>query len=101
MLNPKWTSPSAQSPTVSATNPFKFLVVTRVLATAIMVPMLVLYSGFIGMIGGYLNVHANEQTSFTTFFEDAFESISFLDIFSSLFKAIVFGFTIGITGYFN
>lgn len=86
---------------VSATNPFKFLVVTRVLATSFMVPMLVLYTGFIGMIGGYLNVHANEQTSFTTFFENAFESISFLDIFSSLLKAIVFGFTIGITGCYQ
>src|SRR3954447_27040099 len=39
---------------VSATNPFKFLVATRVIATTFMVPMLVLYTGFIGMIGGYL-----------------------------------------------
>jgi len=86
---------------VSATNPFKFLVVTRVIATTFMVPMLVLYTGFIGMIGGFLNIHANEQTSFTTFFENAFESISFLDIFSSIFKAIVFGFTVGITGCYQ
>jgi phospholipid/cholesterol/gamma-HCH transport system permease protein len=86
---------------VSATNPFKFLVGTRVIATTLMVPMLVLYTGFIGMLGGYLNVHANEQTSFTSFFQDAFQSISFLDIFSSIFKAIVFGFTIGITGCYQ
>jgi phospholipid/cholesterol/gamma-HCH transport system permease protein len=86
---------------VSATNPFKFLVVTRVIATTFMVPLLVLYTGFIGMIGGFLNIHANEQTSFTTFFENAFESISFLDIFSSIFKSIVFGFTVGVTGCYQ
>jgi len=86
---------------VSATNPFKFLVVTRVIATTFMVPLLMLYTGFIGMIGGFLNIHANEQTSFTTFFENAFESISFLDIFSSIFKSIVFGFTVGVTGCYQ
>jgi phospholipid/cholesterol/gamma-HCH transport system permease protein len=86
---------------VSATNPFKFLVVTRVLATTFMIPLLVSYTAFIGMMGAYLNVHANELTSFTAFFEDAFESISFLDIFSSLFKSMVFGFTIGIVGCYQ
>ena len=86
---------------VSATNPFKFLVVTRVLATTFMMPVLVLYTAFIGMIGAFLNVHHNELTSFTSFFEDAFVSISFLDIFSSLFKSIVFGFTIGIAGCYQ
>jgi phospholipid/cholesterol/gamma-HCH transport system permease protein len=86
---------------VSATNPFKFLVTTRVIATTLMVPMLALYSGFIGMLGGFLNVYANEQTSFISFFQNAFESISFLDIFSSVFKATVFGFTIGITACYQ
>jgi phospholipid/cholesterol/gamma-HCH transport system permease protein len=86
---------------VSATNPFKFLVVTRVIATTFMMPILVLYTACIGMLGAYLNVHANELTSFTAFFEDAFDSISFLDIFSSLFKSIVFGFTIGIIGCYQ
>ncbi len=86
---------------VSATNPFKFLVVTRVMATTFMMPVLVLYTAFVGMMGAYLNVHHNELTSFTAFFEDAFESISFLDIFSSLFKSLVFGFTIGVAGCYQ
>ncbi len=86
---------------VSATNPFKFLVVTRVMATTFMIPLLVLYTAFVGMMGAYLNVHHNELTSFTAFFEDAFESISFLDIFSSLFKSLVFGFTIGVAGCYQ
>jgi phospholipid/cholesterol/gamma-HCH transport system permease protein len=80
---------------VSAVNPFKFLVVSRILATTLMVPMLMCYTGFVGMLGAYLNVHQNELTSFISFFQAAFDKISFLDIFSSLIKSIVYGFTIG------
>jgi len=86
---------------VSATNPFKFLVVTRVLATTLMLPMLMCYTGFVAMLGAYLNVHANEQTSFTSFFQQAFARITFLDIFSSLIKSIVYGFTIGVVGCYK
>lgn len=86
---------------VSATNPFKFLVVTRIVATTTMIPILAMYMGFIGLIGSYLNVHQNEQTSFAAFFQHGFSSISFLDIFSSLFKSIVFGFTIGVAGCYQ
>ncbi len=86
---------------VSATNPFKYLVVTRVAATTLMLPVLMLYSGFVGMMGSYINVYANEQTSFTAFFESAFSTISFLDIFSSVFKSVLYGFTIGVTGCYQ
>lgn len=83
---------------VSATNPFKFLVVSRILATTFMVPVLTCYTALIGLMGGYLNVHANELTSLPSFFQKAFESIVFLDIFSSLLKSVLFGFTIGVVG---
>src|SRR4051794_30685556 len=69
---------------VSAVNPFKFLVVSRVLATTIMIPILTFYTGLVGMLGSYINVHTNEMTSFVAFFEQAFEKITFLDIFSSI-----------------
>ena len=86
---------------VSAVNPFKFLVVSRVLATTLMIPMLMCYTGFVAMLGAFLNVHQNEMTSFITFFQQAFEKISFLDIFSSLVKSIVYGFTIGMVGCYK
>ena len=86
---------------VSATNPFRYLIVTRILAITLMLPVLVLYTGFIGMIGSYINVHANELTSFTAFFKSAFGTISFLDIFSSVFKAMIYGFTIGVAGCYQ
>lgn len=86
---------------VSATNPFKFLVVSRVLATSFMLPILMFYMAFISMIGAYLNILVNEDTSLVAFFVNALENISFLDFFSSLIKTIVFGFSIGIIGAYQ
>jgi phospholipid/cholesterol/gamma-HCH transport system permease protein len=86
---------------VSATDPFKFLVVSRILAITFMLPVLVLYTGLIGMLGSYLIVHSNEQTSMIAFFKTAFMSISFLDIFASIFKATIYGFTIGVAGCYQ
>ena len=86
---------------VSAINPFKFLVVTRVVATTLMLPVLMMYTAFVAMMGSFLDVNANEQTSLTTFFENAFGSLTFLDFSASLVKTIVYGFTIGIVGCYK
>jgi len=86
---------------VSSTNPFNFLVITRVVAITFMLPILVSFFAFVGLMGAYLNVHKNELTSFSTFIQNAFGQISFLDLLASLIKSIVFGFTIGIVGCFK
>lgn len=86
---------------VSATNPFKFLVVSRVMATTCMIPLLTMYTACVALLGAYLNVHQNELTSFATYVVQVFDAITFLDIFSTLIKSVVFGFTIGITGCYK
>lgn len=86
---------------MSAVDPFKFLVVTRVLATTFMIPLLVMYMSLIGLLGGYFNVHMTEHTTFATFIHDALSRISFLDYTASLTKAVCFGFTIGIVGCYK
>ena len=86
---------------VSSIHPFKFLVVTRVIATTFMVPLLVAYMAFLGLLGSYLNVHQNEQTSYKAFIADAFGKLSFLDLSASTFKAVVYGFTIAIAGCYT
>src|ERR1700748_1565599 len=83
---------------VSGTKPFKYLVCTRVLATTITIPILATFTGFVAMLGGYLNVATNEGTSWTTFVTQFFDPLSFVDFIASLAKAIAFGFTIGIVG---
>lgn len=86
---------------VSAINPFKYLVVTRVLATTIMIPVLTIFCISIGLLGSYVNIHAEEATGFISFFNGAFSSLSFLDVSSSLIKSAFFGFTIGIVGSYK
>lgn len=89
---------------VSGTKPFKYLVCTRVIATTIAIPLLATYVGFIALLGGFLNVNMGEGTSFSTYMQQVFEPLTFIDFEASLAKAIVFGFTIGIVscyqGYF-
>jgi phospholipid/cholesterol/gamma-HCH transport system permease protein len=86
---------------VSAINPFKYLVVTRVLATTLTIPILSLYCSCVGLYGSYVNVHSEETTSLISFYQSAFSSISFLDIFTSVTKATIYGFTIGIVGAYK
>lgn len=86
---------------VSAINPFKFLVVTRVTATIITIPILSFYCIVVGLMGAYMNIHAEEATSFITFYQNAFSTITFLDLSTSVVKALVFGFTIGIVGSYK
>src|ERR1700741_900571 len=75
---------------VSGTKPFKYLVVTRVLATTLTIPILSTYTAFVALMGGYVNVAVNEGTSYTTFMEQVFEPLTFVDFVASLAKAIVF-----------
>lgn len=86
---------------VSAINPFKFLVVSRTLATTLMVPALMLYCCFVGMLGSFLNVHGNEATGLASFLKAGFSTISYLDVFSSVAKSFVFGFTIAIVSCYQ
>lgn len=86
---------------VSAINPFKYLVVSRVVATTIAIPVLALYCSFVAMYGSYLNVHAEETSSLISFYQNAFKSITFLDISTSVVKTVVYGFTIGIVGCYK
>jgi phospholipid/cholesterol/gamma-HCH transport system permease protein len=86
---------------VSAINPFKYLVTTRVIASTITIPILGLYCGFVALLGSYTSVHANEATSIVSFFHNGFSTITFLDVFTSVVKSIVFGFTIGMIGCYK
>jgi phospholipid/cholesterol/gamma-HCH transport system permease protein len=86
---------------VSAVNPFKFLVVSRVIATTIMIPMLMMYTAVVALLGSFIDITMHEQTSFITYSKNAFSSITFLDLTSSLIRALLFGFTIGMVGCYK
>ncbi|MCF3110273.1 ABC transporter permease [Niabella sp. CC-SYL272] len=86
---------------VSAINPFRYLVMTRVLACTVCLPLLMCYNGLIALVGAFVDIHLNEQTSMDTFIQNAFTNISFLDLAASLVKALVYGFTIGIVSCYQ
>ena len=62
---------------VSAVNPYKFLVVSRVLATTFMVPVLTIYFGLLCGLGSYFQVHLADQTSFSMFIQGFFDKLYF------------------------
>ncbi|MEO8472802.1 MAG: ABC transporter permease [Chryseolinea sp.] len=86
---------------VSAINPFKYLVATRICATTVTIPVLSLYCICVGLLGSYVNVHNEEATGVVSFFQHAFSSVSFLDLFTSLSKSLAYGFTIGVVGCYK
>ncbi|MFM9911668.1 MAG: MlaE family ABC transporter permease [Chitinophagaceae bacterium] len=86
---------------VSGTNPFKYLVVTRVLAATLMLPVLVLLGDAISLYGSYLGVNVQGNTSFQLFFSQVFNSLSFSDILPAYFKSFFFGFAVGIIGCYK
>jgi phospholipid/cholesterol/gamma-HCH transport system permease protein len=86
---------------VSGTNPYKYLVVTRVLATTLMLPVLVLLSDAISLYGSYLGVNIRNVTSFRLFFTQVFDNLSFGDVLPAFVKSFFFGFAIGMVGCFK
>lgn len=86
---------------VSATNPFKYLVVTRVLASTLMLPILVIFADASGIIGSWAGVNIKGSVNFVLFISQAFASIDFIDLFPSFVKTVVFGAVIGIVGCYK
>lgn len=86
---------------VSAINPYKYLVVTRILATTLMIPILVIYADFIGLVGGYIGYNIHGNISLFRYFADAFENLEFLDLIPAFIKTFFFGYFIGLIGCYK
>ena len=86
---------------VSGTRPLSYLVVTRIMATTLMLPILVVFADVIALLGSFLMVNSINNSSFQLFFNDVSVSVTYLDIFSSLIKSAFFGFAIGIVGCYS
>ena len=86
---------------VSATNPFKYLVVTRVLASTLMLPVLVLFADASGILGSWVGVNIKGNVNLVLFISQAFASIGFIDFFPALIKSFVFGTVIGLVGCYK
>ena len=86
---------------VSGTNPLNYLVVTRVLATTIAVPLLVIYTDALAFLGSYFALQQQQEISMYLYFSEALGAIEYVDIIPSLVKSAIFGLAIGIVACYK
>lgn len=86
---------------VSGTNPFKYLVVTRVLAATFMVPVLVIIADMIALYASFLGVNIKDVVSFKLYTDQVFRSLEYSDVLPAFVKSFFFGLAIGIVGCYK
>ena len=86
---------------VSGTNPFKYLVATRVLATTLMLPLLTVLADAVSLFGSYIGVNIRSVTNINFFFAQVFQNLGFNDVLPAIIKTIFFGFAVGIIGCYK
>jgi phospholipid/cholesterol/gamma-HCH transport system permease protein len=86
---------------VSNTNPFKYLVVTRVLSAMMTLPILVIIADTVGLAGSFVGVNLRGNVSYSLFCSQIFHSLEFNDLFPAFIKTFFFGFGIGIIGSYK
>jgi len=86
---------------VSGTNPFKYLVVTRVTACTLMLPVLVTVADFISLYASYIGVNIRDVVSLELYYFKVLDSLVFGDVLPALVKTYFFGFAIGIIGCYK
>ena len=86
---------------VSSTNPVKFLIVTRVLAATLMIPLLVIYADALGILGSWAGANIKGDVTFVLFFSQAFGHIEFIDFLPAVVKSFFFGAVIGLVGCYK
>jgi phospholipid/cholesterol/gamma-HCH transport system permease protein len=79
-------------------SPLEFLVLPRVVALVLMMPLLCLYSDFVGVLGGAAVGLGMLDLSWTTYFRETVNAISLTDIFGGVFKSSVYGVLIALSG---
>lgn len=86
---------------VSSTNPIKFLVVTRVLAATLMIPILILYADGLGILASWAGANMKGDVTLSLFFSQAFSQVGFIDLIPAVIKSFFFGAVIGLVGSYK
>ncbi|HEX6767980.1 MAG TPA: ABC transporter permease [Candidatus Binatia bacterium] len=79
-------------------SPLEFLVLPRVIALVLMMPLLCFYSDFVGVLGGAAIGVGMLGLSWTTYFRETMNAISLSDVFGGVFKSTVYGVLIALAG---
>jgi phospholipid/cholesterol/gamma-HCH transport system permease protein len=86
---------------VSGANPVQYLVVTRILATTLMIPLLAMIGDVISLLGGYLALNFTDSISLHLYMAKCIASIDYTDYLPALIKTVLFGFAIGFVGCYK
>lgn len=86
---------------VSSIHPVRFLLVTRILAAILMVPLLILYADALGVFGSWIGINLKGEVSLSLFFQQAFSHVHFADFIPAFIKSFFFGAIIGIVGCYK
>jgi len=86
---------------VSAINPYNYLVVTRILACTLMVPILVIFADAVGILGGFVGINIHGDVNFYRYLTQILQSLEYLDLIPATIKTFFFGFFIGMIGCFK
>lgn len=87
--------------TTLSTNPYKYLVVPRVVAAVITLPALVFIADIIGIMGGFVVGTQTLDFNSGVYIKNTVDFLKYDDVVSGLIKAAVFGFIIAIMGCFH
>jgi phospholipid/cholesterol/gamma-HCH transport system permease protein len=86
---------------VSAVNPYKYLAATRILACALMLPLLTLACDFSGIVMGWVVNTLADPISFRLFLDTGLKNVTFHDFLPPTAKTVVFGLIIGVVSSFE
>lgn len=83
------------------TNPMNYLVVPRLVAATLMMPLLVIVADIVGVFGGYMVAIHRLDFNAASYLKNTFEYLETMDVVSGLVKAAVFGFIIALMGCYH
>lgn len=86
---------------VAGNQPFKYVVVPKILAAIFMVALLVIFADGISLIGSFIGVNLEGHTTFHVFFAHIFRKLDFIDVFPAFVKTFFFGFAIGLVSCYK
>ena len=84
-----------------STNPYKYLIAPRIIAGTLCLPLLVFIADVIGIFGGFLIGVYQLDFNAAGYIKSTLDTLTFLDVFSGLVKAAVFGFIITLMGCYQ
>jgi len=84
--------------TTMGISPLEFLVLPRVIALFLMIPLLCIYADCVGILGGSFVAATMLHISFTAYFRETMNAIMLTDVLGGIFKCTVYGIIVAVAG---